>query len=812
MIGSLMMLSLVSSGSAADLHHRLERLATPLRALYVAAHPDDENSQLLAYLARGRGIRTGYLSLTRGDGGQNLIGKEQRPLLSVIRTQELLAARRLDGAEQWFTRLRDFGYSKSAEETLRKWGDEQALVEVVRVVRSFRPHVILTRFPETGDTHGHHLASAQLARRAFAAAADPNFPVEASGTTQSLPPWTVRRLFYNYPHFWASRGGEPPPGFQVEVEVNGYDPWLGASFGEISALARTQHKSQGFGASARVGPWKETFVLLEGDEPKGGDLFDGLPGWDDLLGGLVFGEAVAAAKKGFDPARPGTLVPLLGRAHHAAGRIEDRVLGEQMRAEVESLIVAAAGLLVEARADTAEVPAGGIRELSLLALCRAEEVDVVLRAVEGPGFRLEPREVLAPGEPWKAKANLRAPDSLEPGRPHWLGAEPEEARYPVEPALGIRPDLPSALEVTFELGVGGVGVRVSRVPRRHWVDPVLGERTEPLEGAPPLSVTPEVSALYVPVGGSAPLAVDLEAGPEGFEGTLGVEGDLRVEPPATSVKLGKNDKLRVLLRVSASAATTGRLAWTSKGGPLQPAWRKDVVDHDHIPRVVVRSPAVVRLSPVKASLPKGRIGYVPGPGDAVFDVLQRLGADIETLDAQALASADLSRYRAIVTGVRAFNVNGALLTHRDRLFSYVEGGGTLLVQYNTQNWSGRLEVPTGPLPITIERDRVSDETADVTLLVPDHPLLSIPHRITPNHFDAWVQERGLYFASKWDPKYVPLFRMGDPGETPLDGSTLVLTHGEGTYIYTGLSFFRQLPVAHPGALRLFLNLLGGGKR
>ncbi|MEL6183739.1 MAG: PIG-L family deacetylase, partial [Myxococcota bacterium] len=782
----------------------MEQLRTPVRVLYVAAHPDDENTQMLTWLARGRSVRAAYLSLTRGDGGQNLIGAEQRPLLGVIRTHELLAARNIDGAEQWFSRLRDFGYSKSAPEALSKWGEEEALEEVVRVFRTFRPHVVITRFPEEGRTHGHHLASARLARSAMHAAGDAErFPDQVKA---GLRPWQVRRLFYNFPHFWASRGGKPPPGARFDVDVGGFAAGLGRSYGELSAFSRSMHKSQGFGASARTGPWTETLVLLEGDEPKT-DVLEGLPTWADIPGGGEVSSAIEDAFENFDARRPASAIPWLGRAHAAAAKIEDPVLASEVRARLEQLLVDASGLLVEARAEVAEVEAGGSLEVELKALARGEG-PIVIRRVSGLGVDITPRVVLDKHAPWSKKIDIVAPAG-EPTRPHWLEGQPGDFRYTVDAERGIHPMESTPVRLVFELGVGGVGLSYEVEVRRHWVDPVLGERTQPVEVAPPVAVTPAVSVLLVPEGQTQSLAFEVRAGPEGWSGRLSFEGG-EVTPPTFDLELAAEELRRVEVGVKADKRGALRVL-TSRAKAQIPAWSRRVVDHPHLPVVTHRAPAEVELVPVALTLPKGAVGYVPGSGDAVAEILGRAGLEVVSLDGTALTSGDLSRFRSIVVGIRAFNVNKDLVRARERLMGWVADGGTLVVQYNTKNWSSKLNIDIGPKPITINRGRVTDETAKVERLQKNHPLLTRPHRITDADFEGWVQERGLYFAETWDPAYTPLFSMHDPGEEPLKGSTLYMAHGNGHFVFSGLSFFRQLPAGVPGALRLLVNFISAGQ-
>ena len=808
MVGGLMSMT---PGSATEIAHRLERLRSPIRVLYVAAHPDDENTQFLTWLARGYKVRAGYLSLTRGDGGQNLIGAEQRPLLGVIRTHELLAARELDGAEQWFTRLRDFGYSKSAEETFRTWGEDFSLSEVTRVFRTFRPHVVVTRFPEEGPTHGHHLASARLARRAFMAASDPHqFPDQIK---EGLRPWKVRRLFYNFPHFWASRGREPPPGKRFDIDVGGYDSWLGVSYGEISGRSRSMHKSQGFGASARVGPWMETLIQLEGDEPKGADPWAGLPGWQDLPGGAEFGSAIQNVLKVLDGRHPAALLPWLGTAHKAAGELKDEVLRGEVQQEIERLLVAASGLYVEARADVAEVFAGRTLSIKVRALARAEGANVVLRRVSGNGFSKTPRIVLSDNKVYSEDVLLKSENGSQPSRPHWLSLKPAAEKYTVSDAQqALKPVAPYPFEAAFEVGIGGVGL-VTRVPvLRHWVDPVLGERTEPLDVAPPVSVTPEAPVVVVPKRQGQELRVTVRAGLDGFKGHIGWTGTEVISPARLPVDLPPEGTVQLSFKVSGSlgARSAVRSTYQFKGEKPRAAWTRVVVDHTHIPRVTHRAPAAVELVPAELELPKGRFGYIPGSGDAVASILGRLGLHFADIDERMLTTGELAPYDAILVGIRAFNVNEALVRSRDRLMDYVHKGGTLVVQYNTKNFSSKLGLDIGPYPISISRGRVTDETAEVRMLDPAHILLKRPHRLTMADFSGWVQERGLYFAESWDAAYTPIFSMNDMGEEPLTGSTLYARYGKGHYVFTGLSFFRQLPSGNPGAIRLLINFLSVG--
>lgn len=781
--------------SAAELAKRLSQLASPVRVLYVAAHPDDENTQLLAWLARGRRFDAAYLSLTRGDGGQNLIGSEQRPLLGVIRTHELLAARALDGSRQFFTRLRDFGYSKSAPETLRRWGEERALGEVVRVLRQYRPHVIITRFPEEGDTHGHHLASAQLARRAMDAAADGDRFAELGS------PWAVQRLFYNFPHFWANRGMEPPPGPRFDVDVGGYEAGSGLSYGEISGFARSMHKSQGFGASARFGPWTETLVLLQGSAPgEGKDPFAGLG-----EGASPVGKELLEAADALSVDRPSAAVPAIAKALQSARALPKGELRDGWVSKIEAVLVDAAGLLLDVRSERAELEPGAGAEVEVRALLRSELAGTRLHSVRLPGAKLQVGQALAHHRPWTAKAELRVPVDAPISTPHWLAGPPEAFVYADTGSLTTAPIGPDPLEAVFELEVAGETVEVRRGVRMHWVDPVQGERSVPVQVAPPVSVTPETAVALAP-NGRGLAAVQIRAGERPWKGRVSVAGPVSATPPFVEVDLAAKASTRVEFRLEADEAAEVRFR-TRSGGEPSDAHTRTTIDHPHIPVVSIRSPAVMKVQPVALKSVEGRIGYVPGSGDVAPEVLGRVGLEVRIIDDATLLAGDLSGFDAILLGVRAFNVNASLVQARDRLMAWVREGGTLVVQYNTKNWSAPLDVEIGPYPISIARGRVTDERAAMKRLEPKHPVLSAPNPITDADFDGWVQERGLYFASEWDEHYTPLFEVADPDEAAQRGSTLYTRYGRGHYLFTGLSLFRQLPAGNPGALRLLVNML-----
>lgn len=790
---------------APTLAHEVDRLASTTRVLYVAAHPDDENTRLLAYLANVRHYEAAYLSMTRGGGGQNLIGSEQGELLDVIRTEELLAARDLDGATQRFTTMRDFGFSKTPDETFRIWGKEEALADVVLAIRKFQPDVIVTRFDENPPNHGHHTASAILAREAFTAAADPNrFPEQLK---DGVTVWKTERLLHNLSPW---REG-PIPKDAITLDIGSYDPRRGLGMGELAAKSRSQHKSQGFGVPGERGQLLERFVLLAGSKP-GSDPFDGItPGWSRFgAAATPYAKAIDEARAALDRDHPERAVPALVRAHQALDALPDSVRVHHARASLERVIVAATGLFVRATAPTPMVVPGAKVKLDV-ELVRGLAAPLEVRRVAFPDGAADVG-ALGTNEKKVISREITIPADASITTPYWLASPPSAGRFDVsDRSLIGAPRGPSALHVGVELAVEGRAFRLT-VPVVHaWTDSVHGERIRELVIVPPATVTPVRSAIMFPNGKAAPLDLRVRAGQDALSGEvrLPLPVGWTSKPALHAISLAKaGDEMTVRFDVTPPAkATSEFIAPQFVVGERAWSYRADILDYPHIPLQLVLQPSRVRLSPVALQLPKGTVGYIPGPGDSVSDDLAHVGLHVETIDEPTLRSGDLSRFSSIVVGIRAWNTRPVMRTAHPRLMRFVEQGGTLVVQYNTNSRLAPLTTPLGPYPFEVGRDRITDETATMTPVDPKHRALLSPNVITPADFEGWVQERGIYFASTWDPKYQTLFSAQDPGEKPLNGGTLVTTYGKGRFVYTGLAFFRQLPAGVPGAYRLFVNLL-----
>jgi len=817
---------------AARLQVALRRLGMVGRVLYVAAHPDDENTNLLAYLENVALVRTAYLSLTRGDGGQNLVGAEQGPELGLIRTQELLAARRIDGAEQFFTRARDFGFSKSPEETLRIWGKDAVLADVVTVIRRFRPDVIITRFqPEKTDTHGHHTASAMLAVEAFRAAADPKFhPEELTG---GLEPWQARRLLWNKSS-WNLKPDEDLSAFG-KLDVGLYNPVLGLSMGEIAAESRSMHKSQGFGVAPARGPIVEYFKVLDeapaakSKAPKKGTKPPGpLDGLDLTWARFAKTSAVRAlaekVARAFDPAKPSASIPALMELDRALDAVPDASFRSQKKYEVAELAAACAGLFVDATASEHEVAPGQALDVTATVLNRSAAA-VQLRSIRFPfeaaAVPFKDQTILGQrgdgaGKAFELKQTIHVPADRAPTTPYWLDAPPAAGVYRTPDARDVgAPESPPALVATFELALGGRTVSFDRPVTFKWTDPVMGERSRAVEITPAVSVRPDTSVLMFPDAAPRTFSVRLVAGAPGVAGVVrpAPPAGWAVEPATAPFSLAKKGaEATVSFRVHpvGKTAVAGVVRVAAEVGGARYTRGVVPIDHAHIPLQTWLADADVRLVPLALEKGGTRIGYFPGPGDEVPASLRRVGYEVTLLDDAGLTPASLARFDAVVTGVRAFNTSERLRAAHAALMSYVEAGGTLVVQYNTNNRLAPLTDALGPWPFDIGRDRVTDEAAPVTFTAAASPALTAPNALGPHDFEGWIQERGLYFAEKWDPRYQTVMSLHDPDEKPLAGALLWARHGKGTFVYTGLAFFRQLPAGVPGAYRLFANLLAGG--
>jgi LmbE family N-acetylglucosaminyl deacetylase len=810
-VAALMPVALVASPafSASDLLHELHAFAQTGRVLYVAAHPDDENTRLITYLARGRGYRTGYLSLTRGDGGQNLIGTELRDSLGLIRTQELLAARRVDGGVQFFTRANDFGFSKTADETLAVWDRNEVLSDMVRVIRTFRPDVLITRFtPEPGGTHGHHTASAQLTIEAFRLAADPGAFADALG---HLPTWQPKRVFWNA---WVGRGGVTADGM-LALDVGGYDPLTGESFGEIAARSRTMHKSQGFGALGSRGSAMEHFLLLAG-EPASNDIMDGVDtSWARWAGDTSIGELARTIAAKFNPRDPAASVRDLLEIHRRLDALPASPLLNEKREQLDRIIAGALGLYALTTISEAEVVPGEALALRHSALVRSD-FPVTWRSVTMPTLTASqtPAAALPFNRPVTVEANVTLRSDTPLTHPYWLRHVGTTGLFAVDdPELIGRPENPPLLPVEYRFEIEGRTIVLRTEPVQIILDPVRGELRRPLRAIPPVSVSFVQDLELLAPGTRRQVHLDLIAARSGAAGVARIEAPTGwtvtpADQPFTLAQAGERLRLAFEIAAPKTPGTAVLNAHVEIAGRRYGHGRIETT-YDHIPAQLQQPPARLKAISLELATAGRRIGYLPGAGDLVPDALARMGYDVAPLTIEDLEPARLRGLDAVVLGIRALNTRGGIETRVRALFDYAQAGGTVIMQYNTSNQL--LTSTFTPYPMRLSRDRVTEENSPVTLLAPDHAALTRPNRITPADFEGWVQERGLYFPDHWDEHFTPLLSAADTGEPQRTGALLVARHGQGWFVYTGLSFFRQLPEGVPGAYRLFANLVSLGK-
>ncbi len=769
--------------NASEIAIGLEKLSVKGSALYIAAHPDDENTRLLAYLAKEVKVKTGYLSLTRGDGGQNLIGNEQAELLGLIRTQELLAARKVDGAEQFFTRANDFGFSKTSDESFKIWGKEQILADVVWVIRNFKPDVIITRFPEDSRAgHGHHSGSAILAKEAFYAAADPKrFPEQL----KYVSIWQAKRIVWNTFNFG---GTNTTATDQLKLDVGLFNPLLGKGYGEIAAISRTNHKSQGFGSTLQRGEAVEYFSHLAG-EPAKTSLFDGI---NMAIGNPKAESLLTEIQSNYKANAPWQSLPNLLKLKK---ELKNNIL-------LDELILACAGVWLEANTAERTYAVGDSIPVRIQAMVRTKaNLSLSLALANQKSIAIQPNKLI--NIDYKVAAS-------ESTQPYWLKKNHPIGQFAIETqSLVGYPENPNPLSVHLQLTVNDQIIELNSPIVYKSTDPIKGEKYQPLVLAPRVTATLSDKA-YI-FTDNTPKIITVQLKNFGIQSSGSVTAQLpkgwKSSPEKIDFNLTKKgDEQTVSFSVTPSNETnSGNLVLqVNTNGSLSDKGLK-TINYDHIPNITIFPQAVARVEKIDLKIAGKRIAYIDGAGDLVADALKQIGYEVTHLTPSQILTNDLSAYDAIVTGVRLYNISEEVKTMQPKLLSYVQNGGTLLIQYNVNN--GLKTQNIGPYPFKLANKRVTEEDAKVNFLTPQHASLNYPNKITEKDFEGWVQERGLYFATDIDPKYTTILGMNDTGETSADGSLLIGDYGKGKFVYTSLVFFRELPAGVPGAYRLFANLL-----
>lgn len=788
---------------------KLDELGT---VLMIGAHPDDERTPVLAYFARGRHMRTAYLSATRGEGGQNLIGSEQGAQLGLVRTQELLAARRVDGAEQFFTRAIDFGFTTSAKETLEKWGHDRILSDMVWVIRRYRPDVVILCFTGTPrDGHGQHQASGILGREAYAAAGDSSrFPEQL----RYVKPWHAYRLVQST---FRRNPSEKPT--TLVAETGAFNPILGYSYDEIASMSRSMHRSQGMGNMRRLGggrgefPGRAEFTVVSGP-PATHDIFEGIDTtWNRLSGGAAIGQILSNAIRNFEPQHPEKTIAELVKARPAIAAIDDPLARIKLT-QLDEAIAQCAGLWIEAQARAPEAAPGSKVHITTTVLNRSA-VPVTLESAELEGIWNQPlpHTAAALGDNQSAALEFdgEVPASQPYSQPYWLVKPPDGNTYTVDDQklIGLA-DTPPVEQVKLRLSVEGATIELTRPVHYRYADRAIGERVRPFVIAPAVAVNLPNPVSMFPSAAPRRVEVALQANVPNAAGELHIDipSGWKVEPPSRTFDVataGGQTQLMFDVTPPAGASTAELRAVATVGGRRIDSGMQ-VIAYSHIPTQTLFPPSQAKLVRADIRVTAHKIGYIMGAGDEMPDALRQLGLEVTLLSPSDLELGDLSRFDAIVAGVRAYNVRADVRANQPRLLDYVRNGGTYIVQYNT----GDNSLDMGPYPFNVppgDRYRVTVEEAPVAFPHPDSPLLQAPNHITQKDFEGWVQERGLYFALKWDPRYQTVLESHDPGAAPLEGGELWTRYGKGVYIFTAYDWFRQLPAGVPGAYRLFANLL-----
>lgn len=797
--------------TSGDIYQGLKKLNVLGSVLYIAAHPDDENTRLLTYLAKDKLYRTGYLSLTRGDGGQNLIGEEQGIELGMIRTQELLAARRLDGAEQFFSRAFDFGYSKSPQETFTKWDRDKILGDVVWVIRKFQPDVLITRFPTTGEGgHGQHTASAILANEAFTAAADPKrFPEQL----KYVKLWQAKRILWNTFNFGGNNTTNPD---QFKIDAGGYNPVLGKSYGEIAAESRSLHKSQGFGVPRGRGEAIEFFKTTGGDAPTA-DLHDGVnTTWAKAVSGAVLNEVQARVNdlvKNYDFSAPQKSVPQLVKLYALLNRQpeENNWLAQKKR-EVKELIAAASGLWMEAYTTTGYVAQGDSLPVSIALNNRLGQT-IRLKNLKGgvAGNEMDQSfdSVLQQNRNFLFTQKIRIAPDAPLTQPYWLKEKMSQGYYNVSnPLLIGKPDVQPAATVNVLLAIEGETVSFDNIPVRYkFNDQVRGERYEPLVILPPYTV--KVPKAVNILRQNEPAVQDFAYTAQRAVDSLRIYGKNQLLVKDGQLQKGASRFYTAAMPLASPRSTKSVESVTMTvpyftESQTTTAKTLHAIRYEHIPHINYFTDAVNRYILLDVKTAGKKIGYIVGAGDKVPEALAQLGYEVTLLTEKELEQNNLQQFDAIMAGVRAFNANDWMGKYYDKLMKYVENGGNYIVQYSQSN---NLRGKIGPYPFTVANKRITDESAAVIFAAPQHPVLNYPNKITQDDFEGWIQERSLYHADNLDNRYQTIFRMNDPGEQPHEGSMIIAKYGKGFFTYTGMAFFRELPAGVPGAYRLMANLI-----
>ncbi|MFP4846134.1 PIG-L family deacetylase [Winogradskyella sp. PE311] len=805
--------------NSSEIYEAVQKLNVLGSVLYIAAHPDDENTRLISYMSNQVKARTAYLSLTRGDGGQNLIGSEIRELLGVIRTQELLAARRIDGGEQRFTRANDFGYSKHPDETLEIWNKEDVLADVIWAIREFKPDIIINRFDHrrAGRTHGHHTSSAMLSMEAFDLANDPSKYTSQLELTEA---WQPKRLFYNTS--WWRYGSQEEfdkidKSNMLKFDIGVYYPSKGMSNNEVASLASSQHLCQGFGRVTSRGSQDEYIEFLKGDPlDNNNDVFAGIDtSWNRIKGGQAIGNIMTKIESNFNFVDPSTHIPKLLEAYKLLQNVEDEHWKAIKTKELKVILEACSGLYLEVSANNPHAAPNSNVGLRMEVLNRSTaNINLVSYNLSTLNKGISKNMKLPTNQRLNFEEGISIPNNMAYTAPYWLNNQSTLGMYNVkyQDLIGL-PETPRSVFVDFNLNIEGTPLTITKPVVYRYSKPDKGELYRPFEIIPEVSASISDKVFIFENDQQKEIEITVKAGRDSIDGyvQMAYPNDWSVFPDKQKVEISnKGDIQKVIFTIIPPKGKSEGLITPMVN--INGEFFTDElieIDYSHIPFQTVLMPSESKIVRLDIQKRGKNIGYIEGAGDVVPQSLRQIGYNVTVIKPEQISPENLSNFDAIVVGIRAYNIVDELKFKQKFLLNYVKEGGNLIVQYNTNR---RLKVDNlAPYNLNLSRDRVTDENALVRILEPNHPILNFPNKITIQDFEGWVQERGLYFPNEWSEEFTPLLAANDKGETSKEGALLVAKYGKGNYIYTGLSFFREFPAGVSGAYRLFANLLSAGK-
>ena len=805
--------------NASQIYESITKLNFLGTVLYVAAHPDDENTRLISYMSNHVKARTGYLSITRGDGGQNLIGPEIRELLGVIRTQELLAARRVDGGEQLFTRANDFGYSKHPDETLKIWDKDKVLSDVVLAIRKFKPDVIINRFNHTsaGKTHGHHTSSALLSMEAFDISNDKS---KFQSQVKDFGVWQPKTLYFNT-HWWfygsREKFAEVDKSNLIHFDIGVFYPQKGLSNNELASMASSQHLCQGFGRLTQRGSEKEYIEYLKGDFPEDkNNIFSGIDtSWNRIKGGQAIGNILYDVEKNFNFRDPSVHLSDLMKAYELIQTIENKHWKTIKTKEIKSIIESCLGLYLEASANSSSASNNSTVILNIEALNRSNtSLKLVSYHISTNSDTSQKNDTLEPNIKLNINDTITLPNNLKNTPPYWLESKGTLGMYNVieQNLIGL-PETPRGLSIDFNFNINNAPITITKNVVYRYSKPDKGELYRPFEIVPEVSAAISEEVIIFENDTQKDISVIVKAGRDNLEGfvSMAYPKDWNIYPEKQKVSIANKgqEQLVIFTVIPPKNQSEGLLTPMVHIGKNIYTRELVEIDYNHIPFQTVLIPSESKIVRLDIQKKGENIGYIEGAGDTVPESLQQIGYNVIIIKPEDITPEHLAKFDAIVVGIRAYNIVEELKFKQKYLLDFVENGGNMIVQYNTSR--GIKSDQLSPFHLKLSRDRVTDENAEVRLINPNHELLNYPNKITAKDFEGWTQERGLYFPDEWSSEFTPILSMNDTGETPKDGSLLVAKYGKGNYIYTGLSFFREFPAGVSGAYRLFANMLSIGK-